>query len=457
MKSRAFPYIPHTEEEIRRILHVIGVSSVEELLKVFPPDLRLKVPLKLPDGLSEQELKGLLEDISKKNSTTKDYSSFLGAGAYNHYIPSAVNHIISRSEFYTSYTPYQPEISQGTLQAIFEYQTLICQLTGMDAANASLYDGASAAAEAVLMAKRITGKKRVLVSSSLHPEYRETINTYLSCCAGLPEEVFYCAERGVTLPDACEKAYTDDTACMVVQHPNFFGCLEEVPVLSEIAHRKNSLLVVAVTEPVSFGMLKPPGEMGADIVVGEGQSFGNPLNFGGPYLGFMAAGNKNLRQLPGRIVGQTVDKNGKRSFCLTLATREQHIRRERATSNICTNEGLSALACAVHLSLLGKDGLEKLAQLNFSKAAYLKKKLTGVKGIKTAFTSPFFNEFVIEAGKDAEKFLKALLEKEIIGGVALKRFYPSLSRHILVTATEMNSKKDIDRYAEVADSFFGRC
>jgi glycine dehydrogenase subunit 1 len=304
----------------------VGVASVDELLKAFPEELRLKSPLDLPQGLSEQELLCLLKSISKKNSTVEECASFLGAGAYNHYVPSVVDHILLRSEFYTAYTPYQPELSQGTLQAIFEYQTLICQLTGMDVSNASLYDGASAVAEAVLMARRKTGRKKVLLSSALHPEYGETVRTHLIADPEDVGEVPYCTESATTLAGASERAVDSETACLVIQSPNFFGSIEEVSAHADIVHKKGGVLIVAITEPVSLGLLKPPGQLGCDIVVGEGQSFGNPLGFGGPYLGFMAIKGGYLRQMPGRIVGETRDKNGARSFSLTLAAREQHIR-----------------------------------------------------------------------------------------------------------------------------------
>ncbi len=440
------PYIPHTEKDIEKILKAVGASSVEELLGALPARLRLAKGLDLPKGLSEQELVGLLKDLSSRNSTAGEYASFLGAGAYNHYIPAVVDSLISRSEFHTSYTPYQPEVSQGTLQAIFEYQTLVCQLTSMDVSNASLYDGASAVAEAVLMARRITGKDAVILSSALHPEYRETVRTYMAGASDHVSEVFYCTEAGRTLPEAVEAALTGDTACLVVQHPNFFGSLEDVEALSRVVHAKKGLLIVVTNEAVSFGLLKPPGELGCDIAVGDNQSFGNPLNYGGPHLGFMAVRSEFVRQMPGRIVGQTVDKNGKRAFCLTFATREQHIRRERATSNICTNHGLCALSAAVHLVSLGATGLKKLAEHNIFKANYLKEGLRAIKGVDIAFGSPVFNEFTIRVDKDPDGVLKALLKKKIMGGVLLKRFYPELDRHILVAATEMNSKGDIDRF-----------
>ncbi len=441
------PYIPHTEKDIKDILKAVGVSSVEDLLKTLPGALRVKGPLNLPKGLSEQELAWVLKGLSLRNSTVEDYASFLGAGAYNHYIPSTVQNLVSRSEFSTSYTPYQPEISQGTLQAIFEYQTLVCQLTSMDVSNASLYDGASAAAEAVLMARRITGRDKVLLSGALHPEYRDTVKTYLRGAGDNVHDLLFCTEAGTTLPGAID-GLAEGAACLVVQHPNFFGALEDIEALAEVLHKKKGLLIVVVTEPVSLGLLNPPGKAGCDIAVGENQSFGNPLNFGGPYLGFMAIKNEYLRQMPGRVVGQTVDRNGKRAFCLTLATREQHIRREKATSNICTNHGLCALAASVHMVSLGKAGLKTLAHLNLSKAEYLKEKLLSVKGVSAAFSSVNFNEFTVRLETDPKPILKKLLKRGIIGGLSLKRFYPGLDRHLLVCATEMNSKDEIDLFKE---------
>lgn len=443
------PYIPHSDKDIAEILKTVGAASTEDFLSYLPEELRLKGRLDLPDGLSEQELSTALRAIAARNSTVNEYASFLGAGAYNHYIPATVAHLASRSEFYTAYTPYQPEISQGTLQAVFEYQTLVCQMTAMDVANASLYDGASATAEAVLMARRITGRETVVMSAALHPEYRETVKTYLVGAGNHVQEALYCTEAGTTPVGAVEAACGEAPACLVIQHPNFFGSLEDVHALAEIIHRKKGLLIIVTTEPVSFGLLKPPGELGCDIAVGENQSFGNPLAFGGPYLGFMATKTEYVRQMPGRLIGQTVDKNGARAYCLTFATREQHIRRERATSNICTNHGLCALAASIHLVSLGRVGLAGLARLNLSKAEYLKDRLNSV-GIATAFTSPTFNEFTFKIDKDPDVFLKALLKKRIMAGVGLKRFYPELDRHILVATTEMNSKADIDRFAEEA-------
>ena len=440
------PYIPHSDKDIADILKTVGAASTEDFLKHLPEGLRLKGRLNLPDGLSEQELSEALRSLASRNSTVNEYASFLGAGAYNHYIPATVGHLASRSEFYTAYTPYQPEISQGTLQAMFEYQTLVCQLTAMDVANASLYDGASATAEAVLMARRITGRDTVVMSAALHPEYRDTVKTYLAGAGNHIKEALYCTEAGTTLPEAVEAVCGDAPACLVIQHPNFFGSLEDVAVLAEVIHRKKGLLIIVTNEPVSFGLLKPPGELGCDIAVGDNQAFGNPLAFGGPYLGFMATKTEYIRQMPGRLIGQTVDKNGSRAFCLTFATREQHIRRERATSNICTNHGLCALAASIHLVSLGRAGLVTLAKLNLSKAEYLKGRLRDV-GIAPAFTSPTFNEFTIKIDGDPDVFLKALLKKGIMAGVGLKRFFPELDRHITVAVTEMNSKADMDKFA----------
>ncbi len=440
------PYIPHTAKDIEKILKAVGAGSAEELFAQLPAASRLKGPLAIPDGLSEQELLGHLKSLSSKNSTVEEYSSFLGAGAYNHYIPSIVDAIISRSEFYTSYTPYQPELSQGTLQAIFEYQTLVCQLTGMDVANASLYDGATAVAEACLMAKRITGREGIVLAKAVHPEYRETVATYLTGTGDHLSTVEYSASTGATPLEAIEAAISDKTACVVIQHPNFFGSLEDVEAIAEAVHRKKALLVVVVTEAVSLGLLKSPGDSGCDIAVGENQSFGNSLSYGGPYLGFMAAKTEFVRQMPGRLIGQTVDREGKRAFCLTFATREQHIRRERATSNICTNHGLCALAASVHMTALGSGGLKRLASLNLSKAEYLKKKLKEA-GVEAAFTSPTFNEFTVKVKGGAEAALGKLLDRKIIGGLALKRHYPELADHLLICATEMNSKEEMDKLA----------
>lgn len=429
-----------------RILKAIGAGSVEDLLKGLPAASRVSGGLDLPPGLSEQELKGLLTRLAGKNAGPSEFSSFLGAGAYNHYIPSVVDHLISRSEFSTAYTPYQPELSQGTLQAVYEYQTLVCQLTGMDVANASLYDGATSTAEAALMAMRITGRPGVVLSGALHPEYRDVVKTYFKNAPERVTEIPFCTETGTTLAAAAAQYCGPETACLVVQHPNFFGSLEEAGELAEVVHAQGGLLIVVVTEPVSLGLLKPPATFKADIVVGENQSFGNPLNYGGPYLGFMAATDEFVRQMPGRLVGETVDNKGRRAYCLTFATREQHIRRERATSNICTNHALNALAAAVFIISLGRSGLKNLASHNLLKAAYLKEKLASIDGVRVGFTAPTFNEFTIKIESGAEDALKRLLKKKIIGGFPLGRFYPGLSKYLLITATEMNTREDIDRF-----------
>jgi glycine dehydrogenase subunit 1 len=442
------PYIPHTEADLSRILDALGASSVEDALGGLPAGLRLDGRLLLPPGLSEQELLGSLKRMSRRNSTVEEYSSFLGAGAYSHFIPSTVEAVISRSEFYTSYTPYQPEVSQGTLQAVFEYQSLVCALTSMDVTNASMYDGASATAEAVLMARRITGRGSVVLSAALHPEYRETVKTYLAGSAGSIREALYCTEEGMTVPEALSTACTDDTACVVIQNPNFFGCIEDVDAASRVVHGKGGLLIAVVTEPVSLGVMKPPGACGCDIAAGEMQSFGCGLNYGGPYLGFLAARGEFVRQMPGRLVGETLDADGARAYCLTFSTREQHIRRERATSNICTNHALSALAASVHMASLGKGGMEALSRLNLSKAEYLKKRLAAIDGVKMAFSAPTFNEFVVELPSDADAVLRTLLKRRIIGGLRLKRFYAELPRHILCAATETNSREEMDAFAD---------
>ncbi len=436
-------YIPHTEKDIHDMLSQIGFSSVKELFSDIPKGLLLKESLNLPTGISEQEVLGKLKSLSKKNRSGD--ISFLGGGVYRHYIPSPVNHIISRSEFYSAYTPYQPEISQGTLQAMFEFQSLICQLTGMDISNASMYDGASATAEAVLMAKRITKKTGVALSHALHPEYRDVIKTYLSVDGNNIAKIPYCTKTGRTLPEKVETIINKDTSCVVLQQPNFFGCIEEdIKAIAELVHNKGALLIVSITEPLSLGLLKPPGELGADIVTGEGQSFGLPVSFGGPYLGFFAVKEKYLRQMPGRIVGETVDNKGERAYVLTIATREQHIRRGKATSNICSNEGLCAFAATVYLCLLGKKGFKELALLNLHKAEYAKRELSKIPGIKIRFLSPIFNEFVIDTGGKSKKTVQYSDGKALYQGIPLGGFYRELKNSLLISVTELNSKEEID-------------
>jgi len=440
-------YIPHTEEDIRHMLETVGVGSVEDLFAGVPAAVRLKRPLDLPPAAAESELLRELGRLADRNATAGNQISFLGGGAYNHFIPAVVDHLISRSEFYTAYTPYQPEISQGTLQAIFEYQTLICQLTGMDAANASMYDGASACAEGVLMAARATRRRKILLSTALHPEYRETVATY---CRYLDLELVEVPFDASGRTDAGELArlLDEQTAAVVAGYPNFFGVVEDLAALAAAAHDRGAYLLATVAEPIALGLLKSPGELGADIVAGEGQSFGIPLSYGGPYLGFFAARKKDLRSMPGRLVGETVDQEGRRGFVLTLATREQHIRREKATSNICSNEGLCALMATVYLALLGKQGIREVAQQNLAKAEYAKGRIAALPGFSLPFAAPTFNEFVVEAEEGADAALGRLEAAGILGGIPLARWYPGAEGRFLVCVTEQNSKAEVDALIE---------
>ena len=424
------------------MLHQVGLSSADELFDSIPRDLRLTRSLNTTAALSEIELLAGFEQLATRNPAARR-TSFLGAGAYQHYIPTVVDHIISRSEFFTAYTPYQPEISQGTLQAIFEFQTLVCQLTGMEVANASMYDGSTALAEAVLMAERVTKRSKVVACGAIHPEYLDVITTYVQH-AGI--ELFHAqldAETGQT--SSTIDLLDDKTAALVVQSPNFFGCIEDVAALAEKAHAVGALLIVAVTEAMSLGLLKSPGACGADIVVAEGQSFGVPLSFGGPYVGLFATREKYARQIPGRLVGEAYDKEGRRGFVLTLATREQHIRREKATSNICTNEGLIALASTVYLETMGRRGLQEAATHCAQKTAYAAKKIDELEGFSVPFTGARFNEFVVRGPGPAKALLARLAsESSITGGLPLSRYYPDRPNEFLVCVTEMNSRADID-------------
>ena len=439
-------YIPHTQEDIRKMLDAIGVRNVEDLFEAIPREYRLSKSLNLPEPFSEPDLVYHLQELQ-----SPVMSSFLGAGAYHHFIPAVVSSVVARSEFYTAYTPYQPEISQGTLQAIFEYQTLMCQLTGMDVSNASMYDGASSLAEAVLMANRITRRKKVLLSEAIHPEYRKVIQTYLPL--GQQEIVLipYQKREGRTDEKILLDLLNEDVSAVVLQSPNFFGVVEDLQSVGKRIHDFGGLMIVGFSETVAYGVLQPPGLMGADIVAGEGQSLGIPVSYGGPYLGVFTTREKYVRNMPGRLVGETIDLEGKRGFVLTLATREQHIRRERATSNICTNEGLCALMATVFLSCLGKKGLQELALMNLSKAEYAKKAVSRIRGCNLNFRAPTFNEFVLQIEKEPEGILEKLSEEKILGGVPLKRFYPELDHHLLVTVTEMNRREEIDRWAKTLE------
>jgi len=441
-------YISNTQKDIAEMLKEIDIDSVQELFSTIPSELRLKSKLNLPSPFSEMELLEHSRSLGNKNTNLNTCISFLGGGIYNHYIPSVVKHLTGRSEFYTSYTPYQPEVSQGTLQAIFEFQTLICMLTGMEVSNASMYDGASVAAEAVLMAMRVNRKSRACFSRALHPEYRQVIKTYMDASG---REVLECPidERGVTDIEELEKLIDKSVSCVVIQFPNFFGILEDLEELEGIIHSKGAMLICVFTEPLAFGLLKPPGEYNADIVCGEGQSLGIPPGFGGPGLGILTCKKELIRNMPGRIVGETVDVEGKRSFVLTLSTREQHIRREKSTSNICTNHGLCALAASVYLSLLGKNGLKKLSLINLNLAEYAKKELCGIKGVELKFDMPTFNEFVIKIKKDPRELVKAMGRENIFPGIPLGFFYPELSDCLLLTVTEKNKRDEIKK--------LGRC
>lgn len=438
-------YVSLSDKDKKEMLACLGVSSPDDLFCCIPDEITHKEKLKLPPPLTEPELIRYFEELSRKNRGG-GFLSFLGAGAYRHHIPSVVDYLSSRGEFISPYTPYQAEVSQGTLQIVFEYQTLICQLTGMDIANASLYEGASGAAEAVLMAHRLKGKPKVLAARTLHPEYRNVIHTYTKNLGIQVEEIGYGESGGMNMDEFIKKI-DKETSAVLIQSPNFFGIVEDIKKIAEAAHSTEALCVVVVAEAVSFGILEAPGKMGADIVTGEGQSFGLPLSFGGPFLGFMACAEEFIRQFPGRISGQTKDAEGKRGFVLTLSTREQHIRRERATSNICTNQALCALRAAIFLETLGREGLRELALQNIQKANYAKDLISRVKGVKSKFQGKIFNEFVCEFPAGWPKVEKHLKENGVLGGVSLERFYPELKNCALFCVTEVHTKDDIDRLA----------
>lgn len=423
------------------MLRTVNVESLDDLFATVPRDCRRQADLRLPGPLTEWELDDYLNCLSQDMAVAPDYKVFIGAGSYEHYIPASVSHLLARSEFVTAYTPYQPEMSQGTLQAIFEYQTLCARLLGMQVANASMYDGASALAEALLMALRITRRKKVAVSALIHPYYRRVVKTYFKP-TGCHVEELPCLADGTTDFSALKE--DEGFAAVAVQSPNFFGIIENLERAADWIHGMNGLLVACFTEPLAFGLYKNPGRRGADIACGEAQSLGLPRSFGGPGLGMFAAGMKHVRSMPGRLVGETVDREGQRSFVLTLATREQHIRREKATSNICTNNSLCALAAAMYMASLGGSGIRALARLNFDKTEYLKDKLRQA-GFKIPFgDAPTFNEFVVEFAPGFAAVYKRLQEKKIVAGLGLERFYPELSDHYLMCVTETISREDID-------------
>ena len=439
-------YLPKSPAERQQMLAEIGASSIESLFEVIPEEYRLIRDLEVPRQQAESEIIDYFRAAANKNGA--GFASFLGAGAYSHYRPVIIDTLVQRGEFLTSYTPYQPEITQGTLQAIFEFQTMIAELTGMDVANASMYDGSTGAAEAVMMAVRVTGRHKAVVARTVHPEYREVMATYAKH-QGLPSTlVGYNPETGRVDLEALEAEVTTETAAVLVQSPNFFGIVEDIPAIAAIAHAKGALLIVSIAEAVSLGVVRPPVE--ADIVSMEAQSFGVALSYGGPYCGVIAAKEKYLRQMPGRLVGQTVDANGFRGFVLTLSTREQHIRREKATSNICTNQALVALMATIFLTVYGKEGIRELAEHNLAKAAYAASTLSAVPGAKQLFTgAPKFHEFVIQTTEPQAQWSQRLLEEKIIGGLELTRWYPELGNATLWCATELITREQIDTAAKV--------
>ena len=439
-------YISLSNKDKKKMLAQIGVSSMKELFNSIPGDLIIRKDLRIPSPLSEPELVDYFRNIQSKNKFP-EYISFLGGGAYNHFIPSVVDYLSSRGEFLSPYTPYQPEVSQGTLQVIFEFQTLICQLTGMDIANASLYDGASGAAEAVLMAHRITRKTKVLISSTLHPHYRKVIRTYVKNIGVEIEEIGYEQSGQIDIKELKEKI-DQKTSAVLLQSPNFMGVIENIKLISDIAHENQALSVVVIAEPISLGLLEAPGKLGADIVSGEGQAFGIPLSFGGPYLGFMACTSEFLRHLPGRIAGQARDVDGRRGFVLTLSTREQHIRRERATSNICTNQAWCALRATIFLETVGKEGLRQIAWHNLQRANYALRELERIDGVDRKFKGNIFNEFVLSFSGEWSGIETVLKDKGMIGGLRLEEYYPELKNCALICVTEMHSKEDIQMLVE---------
>jgi glycine dehydrogenase subunit 1 len=438
-------YLPKSPTDRAAMLDEIGVEEVGDLFATIPAEYRLTRDLKIPQQMGEQEIVEFFRAAAARNAN--GYASFLGAGAYRHYRPVVIDALVQRGEFLTSYTPYQAEISQGTLQAIFEFQTMICELTGMEIANASMYDGSTGAAESVMMAARVTGRNRVVVANTVHPEYREVLKTYAQHQGFEKQLVGYCADGRINMREL-ETAVTDQTACVLIQSPNFFGVVEDVAAIAELAHSKGALLIVSIAEGLSLGIVRPPTE--ADIVSLEAQSFGVPVGYGGPYCGVLACKEKFLRQMPGRLTGQTVDRNGRRGFVLTLSTREQHIRREKATSNICTNQALVALMTCIYLTIYGRSGMRELAEQNLAKAHYAAQALTAAPGCELLFAeSPRFNEFVLSTKESPGEMNARLLKHKIVGGLPLKKWYPELANASLWCVTEQNTRQQIDMAAAV--------
>ena len=441
----SYRYLPMTEADKQEMLNAIGVSSLDELFADIPANVRFQGNLNIPAELSELDLIKYLQSLAEQNIHLKRAVSFLGAGVYEHYIPSIVDHVISRSEFYTAYTPYQPEISQGELQAIFEFQTMICELTGMEIANSSMYDGPTALAEAAMMACAAGKKKKILVSRAIHPEARDVLKTNAKGQNLIVTEI--ATKDGVTDLEALKNEVNSETACVLIQYPNFFGGIESLQEIKNITQSQNALFVVS-SNPLALGLLKSPGEFGADIVVGDAQPFGIPTQFGGPHCGYFATTKKLIRKIPGRLVGQTTDEKGQRGFVLTLQAREQHIRREKATSNICSNQALNALAAAVAMSAIGKKGVKEMATHNVQKAAYAKK-VFKENGFEIPFSTPTFNEFVVKLNKPISYINKELINKGFIGGFDLGKNYSELNNHMLVAVTEVRTKEEIDSFIQV--------
>lgn len=439
-------YLTHSEDDRKKILETLGIDDTGKLFDFIPREI-LKSSINIPQELSEKGLRERLCKIASLNNPLSRFSSFLGGGAYNHYIPQVVKDITSISQFYTAYTPYQAEISQGTLQYIFEFQSLICRLTGMDISNASMYEGASSLAEAVLLAARVSGKNKVILTDTINPQYRETIKTYLYGLDIKIKQINF--NEGIADLKILKDVLDNNTCAVAIQNPNFFGCFEDVFKIRKLIDNYHDCLYIICANPLSLALIKPPSEYGADIVVGDAQVFGNPLSFGGPYLGYFAAKEKYLRQIPGRIVGKTIDRDGKDAYVLTYQTREQHIRKAKATSNICSNHSLNALAATVYLSLLGEEGLKDLASLCIQRANYFYNRLSEVDHSKQKFKNKFFNELVISTDLDLDKTLEALYQEKILGGISIGKYYKKLSDSILVSFTEMNSQDDIDKYIDI--------
>lgn len=441
-------YTQLTDRDVSHMLGQIGVERITELFRDIPPETLLDRPLCLPPAMTELELLKEIDRLAAANRTCDELTCFLGAGMYDHFIPTVVDALASQSEFVTAYTPYQAEASQGSLQAFYEYQTLICQLTGMDVSNASMYEGSTATAEAVLMARSHTGRRRVVVSAAVHPDTRALLNTYMR---EQPIDLTVVQDSGGrTDVEDLRRAINDETAAVVLQSPNFFGCVESLGRISAIAHERGALMIASV-DPISCALLKTPGELGADIVVGDGQPLGIPMSYGGPSLGFLACKNEFMRKMPGRLVGATTDRSGRRAYCLTLQTREQHIRRERATSNICTNQGLLALRVAIYVSAVGRRGAAKVASLCLDKAHYAASRIAELDGFEVRFDAPFFKEFAVRTSKDVKQVLAHCRGKKILAGVDLQRWYPELADSFLVAVTEKRSKQEIDALVQALD------